>query len=36
MTAVVARVTVHNLHETLRGETEFALLDVREQEEFSR
>lgn len=36
MTAVVARVTVHNLYETLRGETEFALLDVREQEEFSR
>ena len=36
MTALVARVTVHNLYETLRGETEFALLDVREQEEFSR
>lgn len=36
MTAVVARITVHELYKTLRGETEFALLDVREQEEFSR
>lgn len=36
MTAVSSRISVHDLHEILRGKTEFALLDVREQEEFSR
>ena len=36
MTAVASRISVHDLHEILRGKTEFALLDVREQEEFSR
>lgn len=36
MTAVAANISVHDLHDILRGETEFALLDVREQEEFSR
>ena len=36
MTTVAADISVHDLHNTLRGETEFALLDVREQEEFSR
>lgn len=36
MTAVAARVSVYDLYNTLRGKGEFALLDVREQEEFSR
>ena len=36
MSIVTAGISVHDLHKRLHEKNEFALLDVREQEEFSR
>ena len=36
MSTVTAGISVHDLHKRLHEKNEFALLDVREQEEFSR